>query len=132
MPTNIEIRNGVIEATFHGKVTGEDLRQVLGTLRELESRLEVTPNRISDMSDAVVVELRSSEVVAFAESRGIARLKNKIKSAIIAPGATQYGLARMFLAYNQNPDIEIMIFKDSASAYDWIGLEPKSVDKQID
>jgi len=118
-----------MEAIFHGKVTGAELRQLLETVQEMEARLEVTPDRISDLSDADLEELRSRDLVAFAERRGAAKLKNKVKSAIIAPGSTQYGLARMFLAHNENPSISIMIFKDSASAYKWIGLEAKSVDR---
>jgi hypothetical protein len=129
MSINIQMREGVIEAVFHGEVTGNDLRQLLETLHDLESRLEVTPDRISDLSDGGVEELRSADLVAFAESRGVAKLKNKVKSAIIAPGSTQYGLARMFSANNENPAIDIKIFKDSASAYNWIGLKAKSVDK---
>jgi hypothetical protein len=123
MAIHIQMRDGVIEATFRGNVAREDLRQLIETLRDLESRLQVTPDRISDLSDASFAELSSSDLVTFAANRGRAALKNNIKSAIIAPGAIQFGLARMFMAHNQNPAIEIMIFKDSASAYHWIGLE---------
>lgn len=42
MAINIQIRDGVIEATFHGKITGEDFQQMTETLSDLESRLEVT------------------------------------------------------------------------------------------
>jgi hypothetical protein len=129
MPINVQMRSGVIEATFYGKVSGEDLQHLLEVLNDLESRLEITPDRISDLSDTCVDELRSIDLVAFAESRGLAKLKNNVKSAIIAPGSTQYGLARMFLANNENPAIKIMIFKDSESAYQWIGLDSKFVDR---
>jgi hypothetical protein len=128
MPIHIQMRDGVLEGFFRGKVTGKDLDYVLEKLQDLESRLEVTPDRISDLSDAVFSELRSSDLVAFAEKRGKAKLKNKVKSAIIAPKSIPYGLARMFLAHNENPAIEIMIFRDSASAYQWLGLEAKPVD----
>jgi hypothetical protein len=129
MAINIQMRDGVIEAIFRGNITAEDFQQMSETLLDLESRLEVTPDRISNLSDAGFLELSSSNLVAFAASRGIAKLKNKIKSAIIAPEPAQFGLSRMFMANNPNPEIEIKIFKDSASAYDWIGLEEKSDDK---
>jgi hypothetical protein len=127
MPIYVQMRDGVAEAIFRGKIRGEDLQELKETIHEIESRMEITPDRISDLSDADVVELRSSDVVAFAESRGVAKLKNNVKSAIIAPGSTQFGLARMFLACNENPNIEITLFKDSASAYKWIGIEAQSV-----
>src|SRR5271155_3003023 len=129
MAFNFQIRDGLIEVTFHGKVTVDDLHQLLEILRDVESRLEVTPDRIANFSDAGVSNLRFNDVEAFAKSRQAAKLKNEIKSAIIAPTPEQYSLCRMFLAYNQNPQISIMLFEDSASAYKWIGREPKSADK---
>ena len=120
-----------MQVTFLGKVTGEDLQRLADTYRDVESRMEVTPDRITDLSDWIVDALvvESSEVRAFAVKRQLAQLKNKVKSAIIAPKPEQYGLARMFQAYNDNQAIEITVFKDSASAYKWIGREAKDVDK---
>ena len=129
MPIIIQMRDGVIEAAFRGNIAVEDFQQLKVTLQDLESRLEVTPDRISDLSEASFSELRASDLVAFAENRGVAKLKNKIKSAIIAPKPVQYGLTRVFMTRNQNPAIEIMVFKDSTSAYNWIGLKEKPVDK---
>ena len=129
MAFNFQVRDCIVELTFHGKVTADDFRELMKLFQDLESRLPVSPDRISDLSDASLTELSSDDLVKFAASRGRATLKNKIKSAIIAPGPGQFGLSRMFMAYNHNPDIEIKIFKDSAGAYDWIGLEEKSVDK---
>jgi hypothetical protein len=60
MAINIHIRDGAIEATFRGNITAEDFQQMSETLRDLESRLEVTPDRISDLSDASFSELSSS------------------------------------------------------------------------
>src|ERR1700691_5152907 len=98
MAIHVQMRDGIIEAIFHGKITVEDLRQLLETLRDLESRFAVAPDRISDLSDSGLVELLSIDLVAFAEMRAVAKLKTPVKSAIIAPASTQYGLARMFLA----------------------------------
>jgi len=130
MAINIQIVDGVIEAIFRGKVTEEDFQNLKVVLRDIESTMEVTPDRIADVSNADFSELRSVDLVMFAEQRWEATLKNKVKSAVIAPqSSVQYGLARMFMAHNQNPDIEIRIFNDSSSANKWIGRETKSVNK---
>jgi len=102
----------------------DDFLQALRVVEELESRLPVTPDRITDITDGDFSELHSQQLVAVAERRKNAPLKNKIKSAIVAPKPDQYGLARMFAGFNQNSDITIMIFKDSTSAYEWLGRSP--------
>jgi hypothetical protein len=105
-----------------------DLQHLVVLLRDIEAKLEVTPDRISDLSNVDFSDLRSIDLVMFAEKRRAATLKNKVKSAIIAPkSSVQYGLARMFKAHNQNPDIEIRIFNDLMSANEWLGRETKSV-----
>jgi hypothetical protein len=119
-----QTRDDILEMILRGSITAEDLMQLLQKMADFESSLEVAPDRITDMMDANASELLSSDLVTFAKSRNFAKLKNKVKSAIIATTPLQHGLARMFMAYNQNPDIEIMIFKDSASAYSWI--KPKA------
>lgn len=130
MPIHLETCDGLLEAACHGKVTAEDFKRIRIVLRDLEARLEVTPDRISDLTDADLSDLRSEDLVVFAEYRRAATLKNKIKSAIVAAkGSSQYGLARMFMAHNSNPDIELRIFHDPASAYDWLGREAKEVGK---
>ena len=128
MAIDLQIRNGLLEAVCHGKLTRKDLELTRTALCELEARLEVTPDRISDLTVADVSDLRAKDMVVFAEYRRGVKLKNKIKSAIITPkGSVQHGLARMFIAYNQNPDIEIMIFHDSASCFCWLGREAGAV-----
>jgi hypothetical protein len=126
MPIHLQIHDGLIKGAFNAKVTTEDLQRLQVTLRDIEARLEVTPDRIADLTETDVSDLCSKALVLFAESRRAAVLKNKVKSAIIVPKASvQYGLARMFMAHNQNPDIEIKIFYDYASAHDWLGRETK-------
>lgn len=111
-----------------GTVTSDDLQQLLESLSEDELRLSVTPNRITDLLGASFSDLSSDKLVVAAEIRRDAKLKNKVKSAFIATRPEQYGLARIFMGYNQNPDVSIMIFKDSVSAYNWIGAGSKSDD----
>jgi hypothetical protein len=121
MPVKYQIRDGLFEMAIHGKVTTQDMRQTLAAVTDIESRLPVTPDRIMDLSEADFSGLSSADVVAVAESRRVAPLKNKIKSAIIATQPEQFGLGRLFMGRNQNPEITIMIFKDTASAYQWLG-----------
>jgi hypothetical protein len=121
MAIQFNMRGGWVEVIMQGNVTNDDLRQLLASYNEAEARLPVTPDRITDLSQAVMTAIDAGQLREFSLARQAAQLKNNVKSAIIAPEPEQYGLARMFQAFNQNPKIEICLFRDAASAYTWIG-----------
>jgi len=121
MPINVQMHNGLLELIFHGDVTADDFQAPMEFFREVEARLDVAPDRVSDLSAANLMPLNADFLKRFAASRTTVPLKNKVKSAIIAPEPDQFGLARMFQTFNENPAIEIKLFRDAASAYAWLG-----------
>jgi len=121
MAFHFQLQDGLLDMAISGKITLQDLRQVMVTLTDVESRLPITPDRILDISKADFSTLPSADLAATAEVRRVTKLKNPVKSAIIAAQPEQFGLARMFMGRNQNPDITLMIFKDAPSAYQWLG-----------
>jgi len=120
------MHNGLLELIFHGDVTADDFSAPLDFFREVEARLEVSPDRITDLSAANLMPLSADFLKRYAASRTQVPLKNKVKSAIIAPAPDQFGLARMFQTFNENPSIEIQLFRDAASAYAWLGRAAQS------
>ena len=112
--------------TFHDKVTAEDIWRAVYLLCDLESRSEVTADRVSNLSRADFGPFSADQLRKLANARKDAPLRNRVKSAIIAPKPDQFGLARKFQMHNANPSMEIRIFKDSASAYEWIGRPGKT------
>jgi hypothetical protein len=65
----------------------------------------------------------------FAAKRREAVLNHPIKSAFAAKLGLQVGFARMFQTLNNHKDIEIRIFADQKSAFQWLGYqEPVSSD----
>ena len=131
MPIHTQAVDGLIIVKFQGRVTVEDLERLANAYQDIEARLEVTPDRITDLADWTPnsQDLPSSVLEAFGRRRAHAKVKNKVKSAIVAPNTAQFGLARMYWAYNNNPGIETMIFRDSGSACVWIGRDPADVFK---
>jgi hypothetical protein len=126
MPINIQMHKGLLELVFHGDVGEADFMAVVESVHDIEARLEVTPDRVADLSAANMMPLNADVLRRYAISRTAMPLKNKVKSAIIAPKPDQFGLARMFQAFNENPSIEIKLFRDAASAYAWLGRTAKS------
>ena len=126
MPINIQMHKGLLEFVFHGDVGADDFLAVVESVQDIEARLEVTPDRVTDLSAANMMPLNSDVLRRYAISRTTVPLKNKVKSAIIAPEPDQFGLARIFQTFNENPWIEIKLFRDAASAYAWLGRAAKS------
>lgn len=129
MAISIQLRDGMIESVWRGTITLEDIQHLLKYVEDRESNLPVAPDRLMDLSPAQVLDFRSSDLIAIAQLRHSAALKNKVKSAIVAPSPEQFGLARMFQAYNQNPAIHLLIFRESLPAYEWLGVKPNSHDQ---
>jgi NAD(P)H-flavin reductase len=121
MPLIFNLREGLMETKLHGAVTAEDLLRLDQLAREADSRLEASPNRILDISDATWGLVNSELVRSMAAIREREPMKNHVKAAIVAPKPEQYGIARMFQALDENPALEIQIFKDAPSAYEWLG-----------
>jgi hypothetical protein len=125
MALSFQIREGLIEITFRGDIMAKDIVQAAVLVREAEAELAVAPDRISDLSDTNLSRLEAEDVREFAHQRNSVSMKNKVKSAIIAPKPEQFGLARLFQAHSENPMMEVQVFRDAASAYAWLGRAPK-------
>ena len=114
-----------MEITFRGDITAKDIMQAAVLVRDAEAELPVSPDRISDLSDTNLSRLEAEDVREFAHQRNAVPMKNKVKSAIIAPQPEQFGLARLFQAHSENPMMEVQVFRDAASAYEWLGRKAK-------
>ncbi len=120
MAFEIQQLDGLVHVKLTGHITGDDLIAMAKVFSEIEPRYDVSPHRISDCSEVEDVVLNFAEMEAFAAKRRVARLKNKVKSAIVATKPIQFGFARMFQTLNNNPNIEIVIFSDAENARNWI------------
>jgi hypothetical protein len=114
------IVNGVLCFTFHGNLTAEDFRRGAELSAKAEAEFERAPNRMADLSSVEGLNIDFGAVEALAAVRRVAPLKNKVKSAIIAPRPVLYGFARMFQTLNDNPNIILKIFRDRDSGWAWL------------
>lgn len=116
------VKGALIHIRLSGFLTLEDLMEISARLRELESGAERSMNRITDMSEVTGSSLDYDTMEQFAATRRIAVLQNTIRSAIFAPSPLTFGLARIFQSINNNPNIEIRLFKIRDSALEWLEL----------
>jgi len=120
MPITTEFNGEFITAKMSGVITVPDLLALADKVAEFEAQLPVTPHRIADLSEGTVNDYNCVELNAFAAKRRTARLKNQVKSAIVAGDAVQYGFARMYQTLNDHPDIRIEVFQSEAPALAWL------------
>ena len=110
----------MVRIIFSGHLTDGDLATVAESLAEIEAAAEVSPDRLSDLTDVTSIALNFVAMELFAAKRRAAVLRNPVRSALVAPTQLQYGFARMFQTLNDHPEIEIQLFRDMDSGLHWI------------
>jgi hypothetical protein len=106
--------------TFFGQVTVEDLKASSAELFKVDEGMEVSPNRLSELSGITGISLDFQAMHTFATVRMSAKPRNSVRSALVAPSELQYNFARLFQSLNMHPQIEVRVFRDPASALAWI------------
>ena len=129
MPYDLRIEEDLLELRFHGTIESEDLQKSFDEVEEIEAVREITPDRFSDLSASDTARWSFFVIEELARRRRAAQLKNKVKSAIYAPTDLQFGYSRMFQMLNDNPQIEVAVFRDLADAETWLGINTKRTEK---
>ena len=119
---DIQTEGNLVRVRFQGPISCEHLQNSLYELEKIEAVATVTPYRLFDLSLADTALCNFEVLDALAERRRQARLKNPIKSAIYAPTDLQFEYSRMFQMLNDNPKIEVRVFRHLVAAEKW--LEP--------
>ena len=124
MSYEIKLASGLLRFTVWGVLTLGELLAAAKQTQAIEATEAVTPHRLTDLSAVDDFDLTFSKMEDFASIRRAARLKNNVRSAIVAPSQVQLGFARMFQTLNDNPQIEVRIFPDQPAALAWLGEVP--------
>ena len=125
MPVSIQKNHGWLEVVFSGTITADELFKGARAMAEIERQEPVTPLRLHDLSEVGAFDLDFRSMQQFVDLRKKSRLKNFTRSAIVAPLDLQYGFARMYQTTQENPDIEVKVFRDKAEAVVWLAELPK-------
>lgn len=120
MPFEMQVAGSILRITCSGIVSKAEFVDVLEELRRFESKFECVPDRLTDLSGIAGWEPDFAATMEVTNRRRAEVFPNKFKSAIVAPTPMTYGVARMFQTLNDNPQIEIRIFKARADAEEWL------------
>jgi hypothetical protein len=120
MPYQIIQEPAFFRLVFFGEITPQDLQSLATELAAFERGLPMALNRLTDVSQVSGAELTYADMLDFVERRKAQRLKNAVKSAVVAPMPVQVGFARMFQIVNDHPQIEVQVFATLAEAEAWL------------
>ena len=125
MPYDVRAVGDLFKLRFHGTIDSEDLQKSLEEIEGIEAVYEITPDRITDLSESDAASWSFFVIEELAQRRRTAQLKNMVKSAIYAPTDLHYGYSRMFQMLNDNPQIDVEVFRDLAAAETWLASDTR-------
>lgn len=120
MSVEIDKSGPVVKVILRDNLTDADLAVIAEAGLEVDAISPVAPDRLTDFTKVTSIALNFMEMEMFVSRRRASTLNHSVRSAIVAPTQLQYGFARMFQTLNDNPRIEIRLFRDMASARDWL------------
>ena len=119
MPFELTTPGAVLFARVFGVFTAPELNH-MATLAEIaEASHPVSLDRITDLTDVERFDVGFREIFYFALRRSAQRFSRVVKSAIIVQESEQQGIARVYEALNENPQIQIRILRSVTEAIEW-------------
>jgi hypothetical protein len=99
------------------------INKVLGSLEDLEAKLQAPFNRFSDTLGAHEVELNFKYIIQLSLHRRLFYAGHPpVKSAILATDSTMIRYARLHAVLTQGSPINVRIFQDREEAAKWLGV----------
>jgi hypothetical protein len=106
-------------ARAFGVFTAPELDHLAWEAEIAEASHPVSLDRITDLTAVQFFEVGILDVYYFAVRRNSQRFSRVVKSAIIVQDPEQHGIARIYEANNENPQIEVRILRSLAEAEEW-------------
>src|SRR5215472_1437338 len=125
LPPEIEFHDDIRLLIYRpqGLLNEAAINKALGTLEDLEAKLQEPFNRFSDTLAADEVELNFKYVIQFSLHRRLAYAGHPpVKSAILATDSTIIHYGKMHAILTQGSPIKVRVFQDRKEAADWLGV----------
>ena len=119
MPFELTTPGAVLFARVFGVFTAPELNHLATEAEIAEASHPVSLDRITDLTAVERFEVGFREIYYFAIRRSAQRFSRVVKSAIIAQEPVQFGIARVYEALNENPQIQIRILRSVTEANEW-------------
>ena len=124
MPFELTTPGDVLFARVFGVFTAPELNQLATEAEIAEASHPVSLDRITDLTAVERFEVGFREIYYFAIRRSAQRFSRVVKSAIVVHDPVQLGIARVYEALIENPQIQIRILRSVTEATEWFA-DPK-------
>jgi hypothetical protein len=119
MPFELTTPGRVLFARIFGVFTAPELNHMADQAEIAEASHPVSLDRITDLTAVEHFDVGFREIYYFAIRRSKQRFSRVVKSAIIVDEPVQFGMARVYEALNENPQIQIRILRSVTDAVVW-------------
>lgn len=119
MPFELIIHDNLLEIHPSGAITRQCISFMAGEVISAEQGMNPVLNRITDLTLIQSFDITFETVWSLAQLRRAQVFPNQLKSAIVATKPIEIGFALMFKTLNDNPQIEIRLFKTLEEARRW-------------
>lgn len=119
MPFELTTSGSILFARAYGVFTPQDLNHLADEAEIAEASHPASLDRITDLTEVERFEVGFREIYYLAVRRSSLRFSRVVKSAIIVKRPVQHGLARMYEALIENPQIKIRILRSVSEATAW-------------
>ena len=119
MPFELTTPGGILFARVYGVFTAPELNHLATEAEIAEISCPIALDRITDLTAVQRFEVGFREIYYFAIRRSTQRFSRVVKSAIVVQEPVQFGIARMYDALNENPQIKIRIVRSVSEAKEW-------------
>lgn len=119
MPFELTIPGTVMFARVFGVFTAPELNHLATEVEIAEASHPVSLDRITDLTAVKHFEVGFREIFYFAIRRSAQRFSRVVKSAIVVQDPVQFGVARVYEALNENPQIQLRILRSVTEATEW-------------
>jgi len=121
MPFELTTPGAILFARVFGVFTAPELNHLAWEAEIAEASHPVSLDRITDLTAVERFEVGFREIYYFAIRRSAQRFSRIVKSAIVVQEPVQLGMARVYEAVNENPQIQIRILRSVTEATEWFG-----------
>jgi hypothetical protein len=115
-----EYKDNIIFQIFPRSLSDNDFRFIHEEVETIEKKYSFVPHFVVNLQKVESYSGDYHAVQKLAKQREDKKFPNNILEAILVSNDFQMGFARMYQTFNNNPQLEIKIFKDEAKAIEWI------------
>lgn len=120
MPFRIKVNAPLIHVEWYGELVPADLPPMMSEMKRVTSLMACLPRVLVTCDGVTAVKFEYDNASAHSDRRSQIRMPSRVKSATVADRPLIVGMARMFMAINENPNLDMRVFPTLAEAMEWL------------